>query len=77
MPKMVHWSRRGVVDVAPEKAAVYAAQGWQMAPTPKARASKPTAPIAGAAPAPEEAPTPPKKQPAKKAAQKAPAKKKS
>ena len=28
MPKMTHWNSPDPIDVSPEKAAVYAAQGW-------------------------------------------------
>jgi hypothetical protein len=30
MPKMTHWNSPDTIDATPEKAAVYAAQGWQV-----------------------------------------------
>lgn len=77
MPKMTHWNSADLIDVTPEKAAVYAAQGWVTvgkAPSkvqPGVTAMTTEVAAAAPEPAPEPTPEPAKKAPAKKATKKA------
>jgi hypothetical protein len=74
MPKMTRWNSQEPIDVAPEKAAVYAAQGWVSVAKTPGRAPAVTAMTTESVESPVvEVPEAPK--PAKKAAQRSPAKK--
>lgn len=75
MPKMTRWDNPEPVDVAPEKVAVYAAQGWVTvnAPVKKVQPAIVREPVVlevEAEPVAEQSKAPAKKAAAKKAAKK-------
>lgn len=71
MPKMTHWNSPDVIDVSPEKAAIYQAQGW----TTVEKRTAPKATAMTRATVDEPAPAPVKKAAAKRAPAKKSAKK--